>query len=614
MNFRYFYLIKKVLPVHKSRYLFLFIAILLQNFLSALLEGLSFALILLALMVLSEGAQIDFSSYPIVSFPYFLTKLKGLEVSQIFVLLVVLAVLAQLLRSSLTYIAQTMTTILAMTFQTEGQKKVYQQILRLSFPCVSRYKVGDLVEYVNTPSQLIPTLIDGLNRILSSGLAICTLVGMMFFISTPLTFLAIIIFGCLVFSQKFIIRHLSHASKIYSGSLVEFNKQAVQSLHGLRAIHVFNRQGVVLEEISLNLGRVAKATQKVSIWIQSIPFINEVMGIALIGGFLFIGQWIINAEKKAMLSILLTFITVVYRLNSRVQMFLAGIATIAGNWGRILRFEEILNDENKQFTTTGERQSFSFERAIVFHDVSLRYPSTQECAINNIHLTISKGSTTAFIGPSGAGKSSIVDLLLRLYDPTSGFISIDGIPLYEFDSGSWRDYLGVVTQDVFIFNETIEENIRFGKLNASYEEIIHAAKAAGIHSFIASLPEGYKTVLGEKGYRLSGGEKQRVALARAFVRDSQILILDEATSSLDTHSERLIQKSLEKYRGNKTVIVVAHRLSTITNADKIIVLNKGIVVESGTHNELLFQQGLYASLWQVQSQTSFQETSTLQLF
>lgn len=607
MNSRYLSLIKKIFPVHKSRYLFLFTAALLQNFFAALLEGLSFALILLALTVLSEGIQIDFSRYPVLSSPFFLKKLEGLEVSQVFTLFIILAVLAQILRSSLTYIAQTIATILAMKLQTKGQKKVYQQILRFSFPCVSLYKVGDLVEYVNVPSQLIPILIDGLNRILSSGLAICALVGMMFFISTPLTVLAIIIFGFLAFSQKFIIYRLSLASKVYSNSLVEFNKQTVQNLYGLRAIHVFNRQDVVLQEISLSLDQVAKATRKISIWVQSIPFINEVMGVILIGGFLFVGQWVIHAEKRAMLSILLTFVTIVYRLNSRIQIFLAGVTAIAGNWGRILRFEEILNDENKQFTLTGERKIFSFERTIAFHDVSLLYPSTREHALNNVNLTISKGSTVAFIGASGAGKSSIMDLLLRLYDPTSGFISVDDIPLHEFDSGSWRDYLGVVSQDVFIFNETIANNIRFGKLNASNEEIIQAAKAAGIHSFIASLPEGYKTVLGEKGYRLSGGEKQRIALARAFVRNSKILILDEATSSLDTHSERLIQKSLEKYRGHKTVIVVAHRLSTVINADKIIVLNKGFIVESGSHAELLAGQGIYASFWQAQSQTSFQE-------
>lgn len=611
MNARYIALIKKIFPLYQARYAMLFIGSFLQNFLSALLEGLSFGLILLALTVLSEKSQIDFSHYPVLSLSSVREKLDGLEVEQLFTLFIMLSVITQIFRSSLSYMAQNLSTILAMKVQTEAQKKVYQQILRFSFPYVSCYKIGDLVEYVNTPSAVIPSLIDGMNRILSSGLAICVLAGTMFFMSRELTILAITVFGILGFSQKFIIRGVSNASKIYSHHLVEFNKQAVQSLHGLRAVHVFNRQDVVMRDISCSLDGVSKATQKLSIWIQSIPFINEIMGIALIGGFLFAGQKVIHEENKAILSVLLTFITIVYRLNGRVQIFLSGFSAIASNWGRFLRLEEILNDEGKQFTLNGTRKSFAFRKEIVFKDVSLKYPSTQESAVKDINFTIFKGETVAFVGASGAGKSSIMDLLLRLYDPTKGDIFIDGFSLTEFHAGSWRDYLGVVSQDIFIFNETIEENIRFGKLDASKEEIREAAAAAGIHSFIVSLPEGYKTLLGERGYRLSGGERQRIALARAFVRNPQILILDEATSSLDTHSERLIQKSLEKYRGEKTVIMVAHRLSTITNADKIFVLNKGSIAESGTHKELLMECGLYASFWQIQAQTPLQKIEIL---
>jgi len=193
------------------------------------------------------------------------------------------------------------------------------------------------------------------------------------------------------------------------------------------------------------------------------------------------------------------------------------------------------------------------------------------------------------------------DLLIRLYDPSDGHIAIDGIDLKELTIGSWRNALGVVSQDTFIFNETIADNIRFGNLEATIDQVMHAAKMAGAHEFITHLPQGYETIVGERGYRLSGGQRQRIALARALVRDPGILILDEATSNLDSQSERLIQEALEKFRGNKTVIIVAHRLSTVVDADTIVVMDQGTVVEKGTHEELLIQEGTYAAFWAMQA-------------
>ncbi len=609
---RFFRLFNAVFPSNKTRYFFLFFSFLMLNALSTPLEGLSFGLVLLALTVLSEGAAMDYTHIPLLSSPSILSWLKDLDVQQLFVLFFLLAIFVQILRSGLGYAAQVVSTFFAGRFLTEAQKKVYSQILRLSFPCVSRYKAGDLMDHVNAPATLLPVVIDGLNTLVSSGLTICSLVGIMFYISSPLTLLAIVTFGFLALSQKWIIYRISHASEHLLEHLVEFNKHAVQSLHGLRAIHTFNRQEKVMQNTAITLGRIATASHKLSLWSKTIPFINEVMGIALVGGFLFLGQWMIHDEKRSVLAILLTFITMVYRLNGRLQAFLGGLSAIAGNWGRLLRFEEILNERDKQFVPGGGQKSVSFTKGIFFHSVSLKYPTVEEEAVKNLTFAIPKGSVVAFVGASGAGKSSIMDLLLRLYDPTDGFISVDETPLCSLDIGSWRDYLGVVSQDTFIFNDTIEENIRFGQLNASMEEIIHAAKMAGIHPFIASLSEGYQTVLGEKGYRLSGGEKQRIALARAFVRDSEIFILDEATSSLDTQSERFIQKALEKYRGQKTVIAVAHRLSTITNADQIFVLDKGSIVETGTHLELLARNGTYAKFWRIQSQAHERELAIVQ--
>jgi ATP-binding cassette subfamily B protein len=204
------------------------------------------------------------------------------------------------------------------------------------------------------------------------------------------------------------------------------------------------------------------------------------------------------------------------------------------------------------------------------------------------------------VGPSGAGKTTLTYLIPRLYDPTEGTIRLDGHDLRDIALSDLADAIGMVTQETYLFHDTIQANLRYAKRDASDEEIINAAKAANIHQFIAELPEGYNTIVGERGYRLSGGEKQRLALARVLLKDPQIMILDEATSHLDSESEALIQEALERLYANRTSIVIAHRLSTILSADMILVMDKGKIVERGTHKELLAQSGLYAHLYETQ--------------
>jgi ATP-binding cassette subfamily B protein/subfamily B ATP-binding cassette protein MsbA len=204
------------------------------------------------------------------------------------------------------------------------------------------------------------------------------------------------------------------------------------------------------------------------------------------------------------------------------------------------------------------------------------------------------------VGSSGAGKSSIADLLVGLYDATEGQILIDGTPLPDFDLISWQQHLGVVSQDTFLFNATIGENISHGSPNASRAQIVAAAEKAQAHGFISDLPNGYDTLIGERGYRLSGGQRQRLSLARAILRDPELLILDEATSALDTQSERLVQQAIDQFERQHTVLVIAHRLSTIVKADQIFVLDKGQIVEQGNHQQLLEREGVYAGLWRQQ--------------
>jgi subfamily B ATP-binding cassette protein MsbA len=241
----------------------------------------------------------------------------------------------------------------------------------------------------------------------------------------------------------------------------------------------------------------------------------------------------------------------------------------------------------------------SFKEKIEFKNVSFKY-SKSSIILNGINLTINKGEIVAIVGPSGAGKSSLIDLIPRFYDVNEGSIKIDGFDLRELKVASIRRLMGIVTQETLLFNDTIRNNIAYGSLDIPLEKVIEAAKTANAHNFISEFEHQYDTVIGDRGVKLSGGERQRISIARAVLKNPPILILDEATSSLDTESEILVQQALERLMSGRTSIVIAHRLSTVQNADKIIVLNEGEIVEEGTHSDLLAANGLYNKLYNLQ--------------
>jgi subfamily B ATP-binding cassette protein MsbA len=237
---------------------------------------------------------------------------------------------------------------------------------------------------------------------------------------------------------------------------------------------------------------------------------------------------------------------------------------------------------------------------IAYNDVVFVYPGTEKKVLNGVGFSVKKGGLVAIVGSSGAGKTTLVDMLPRFYRPLSGNITIDGMDINDVTLESLRRKIGIVSQDVVLFNETVRENIAFGKSGASDEKIIEAAKAAYAHDFIKDMPKGYDTVIGERGVKLSGGQKQRISIARALLKNPPILILDEATSSLDTASEVIVQKALDNLMTNRTTFVIAHRLSTVRKADQILVLDKGKIAESGTHEKLLSRSGIYKVLYKTQ--------------
>ena len=380
--------------------------------------------------------------------------------------------------------------------------------------------------------------------------------------------------------------------------LGDINAKLQDNLSGIRVIQAFAREEMERQRFTTESERYYRARVKGirywSVFFPAIRFLGAMGSVVVLGvGALMVVKGEMSlGTLVAFLSYTTSFYEPINRLTEVDNIFQEAIA--AGE-----RIFEILDQTTEVGDAPDAAALPTIQGKLVFDEVTFRY-GTGDKVLHEIKFEMAPGEMVALVGPSGAGKTSIANLICRFYDPNQGRITIDGSDLRRIQLSSLRQQVAVVLQDSFLFNNSVVENLLYGKPDADHEEIIEAAKAANAHEFIIQLPEGYDTEIGERGVKLSGGQKQRLALARAILADPRILILDEATSSVDAEAEFLIQQALERVLENRTSLVIAHRLSTVRNADKIIVLDQGRIVETGKHEELLQRDGLYSQLYQRQ--------------
>lgn len=575
--------------------------VLLMNLITALLEGVSFGFLFIALSFLNENGSRSFNSsfLKLLHLNDFLAQRSPMG---LFIISILFAIFLQGVRSLASYLGGLQNTHLFIKIQETIQLNLLQKIFRFSFPYANQYKLGDLIEHARSPTVCVTMLMDHVQQMNLNFFMILITLTLMFFLSPILTLVTFAAFALFGFFHKLFIKKIAQESQRFSQFSTDFNQEVVQGLQALRLVHLFNRKDHVLKRVYLYLKDFGISQKKAAQWNNAFSASTEIMGIVTVGAILILGFFVMKERTSSAVAILITFIGLAYRLTFRIQMLIRAIGQVTFSSGSLIRLNNILKEKDKEFVSSLGMPFPGFNHDIVFRSVSFIYPQTTNPVIQDISFAIPSGKTVAFVGSSGAGKSTVLDLLLRLYDPTKGLIEIDGVPLQNYEINEWRKKIGVVTQDIFVFNDTISANILFGDLEASQQDVIDAAIAAGAHSFIEKLPNGYNTVVGERGYRLSGGERQRIALARSLIRKPKLLILDEATSSLDTYSEKIIQETIDSLKDKVTIIIVAHRLSTIVHADQIFVIEKGSILESGTHQELLDKDGRYAYLWKLQSQ------------
>lgn len=481
------------------------------------------------------------------------------------------------------------------------RKKLYNHLQALSARFYANNQVGQVISRViNDVEQTKDFILTGLMNIWLDCITIIIELSIMFFLDVKLTLAALFIFPFYILTVYVFFGRLRKLTRERSQALAEvqgFLHERVQGISVVKSFAIEDNEAKNFDKKNTNfLTRALKHTRWNAYSFAAINTVTDIGPIIVIG----VGAYL-AISGSITVGTLAAFVGYLELLFGPLRRLVASFTTLTQIFASMDRVFQLIDEDYDIKNGVGAQPIEIKQGRIDIDHVSFQYNDNEAPILKDINLSIEKGETVAFVGMSGGGKSTLINLIPRFYDVTSGQILIDGHNIKDFLTGSLRNQIGLVQQDNILFSDTVKENILLGRPTATDEEVVEAAKMANAHDFIMNLPQGYDTEVGERGVKLSGGQKQRLSIARIFLNNPPILILDEATSALDLESESIIQEALDVLSKDRTTLIVAHRLSTITHADKIVVIENGHIVETGTHRELIAKQGAYEHLYSIQN-------------
>ena len=536
------------------------------------------------------------------NFNYLVSQLietRGAEVALMWVSLIVIGLV--LLKNSFNYLGNFAIVPLINGVIRDIRNKIYRKILRLPVAYYSEEKRGDiLLKATGDVQEVANTMLRPLRKAIKAPIQIIIYVTALFVMSYKLTFFVLILLPLSGYGISVVGKNLKKASIKGQNKLGELLSMLEETIFGLRIIKAFNAESRVNRNFEKGNNKYTRIMNKIlRKRVLAHPF-SEFLSITVIviimwyGGIQVLNGGGSTLSPEAFITYLVIFSQIIQPskvLSNFYYNMKKGMASFQ-------RIETVLHAHETIQEKADARPLDTFRETIIYDNVTFRYKTDN--VLSGVNLNIDKGQTVAIVGQSGAGKSTLVNLLPRFYDVNEGQIRIDGVALEDLKVKDLRAQIGLVSQESILFNDTVFNNIAFGRDEATMEEVEQAARVANAHAFIQELADGYQTNIGDQGNKLSGGQKQRLSIARAILKNPPILILDEATSSLDTESEKLVQEALYSLMHNRTSIIIAHRLSTVRQADKIVVLHQGEIRETGNHDQLLEQDGIYKKLHEMQ--------------
>ncbi|WP_298345307.1 ABC transporter ATP-binding protein [uncultured Algibacter sp.] len=534
---------------------------------------------------------------------YYMDDFTGGDKSKALVFVIALIISMFLLKNIAGYLANYFMVFLRNGVIRDIRNRVYKKTVELPLSFFSEQRKGDIIARVTGDvNDLQYSFLPVLELIVREPLTIIFTIIAMLIISPQLTLFVFIFIPIMSFIISRIGKSLKRKSTRVQREQGVFLSTLEETLTGLRIIKGFNAEETFNDKFQESTNRSYHFRNKLLNRQNLASPTSEILGILMISGILWYGgNLILSGDQKSVLdgSMFLVYLGLSYQILTPAKAITRGIYNIKKGGAAAERIQEIIDAPNPIKDKPDAIEKTGFDSTIEFKNISFKYD--KEYVLKNFSLTIQKGKTVALVGQSGSGKSTIANLITRFYHVNEGEILIDGININDLTTSSLRNKLGIVTQDAILFNDTIVNNLKLGKQDATDEDVIEALKIANAWEFVKDLSEGIETNIGDAGSKLSGGQKQRLSIARAVLKSPPIMILDEATSALDTESERVVQVALENMMKNRTSIVIAHRLSTIQNADNIVVLNKGEIIEQGKHDELIAKNGAYKKLVDMQS-------------